>query len=100
MTVTSAFGYHTTIRDLADGMLELDGGVMNLKFCGQHLPDFAQDALTGGGRNIGDADVAGKSGRGRTDAPTVRIVHMVPPADLADCRRNLLQPHSAGSAFQ
>ena len=76
MLMTSALRYDATVGDVADGMFELNGGVVNLKSGDQHLPDIAQYALTGGGRNIGNADMAGERVGVGADAPDVQIMHV------------------------
>jgi hypothetical protein len=49
---------HAPMRDFANRVLELDGGVVNPKVVVQAIFHVPQDALTDGRRNVGNGNVA------------------------------------------
>lgn len=51
---------HAAVRDFADGVFELDCGVIDAEVVVQALFHFAQDALAYRRRNIRNRDVAGE----------------------------------------
>ena len=56
----AADGNHAAVRDFAYGILELDGGVMDVKSRRQLLFYIAENAFTLRGRDIVDTDMAGE----------------------------------------
>jgi len=77
-----ADGDHAAVGDFADGVFELDRGVIDFEVVMQAFFDVAQDLFTFGRWNVGDGDVAGKSARFRSDVPDVQIVNVVHAVDL------------------
>jgi len=57
-------------------VLELHGGVMNMKLAAQHLVDAGQDAVAGRGRHVFDQHVTAQRVGARSQAPDVQIVHV------------------------
>ena len=51
--------HHAAMSDLAILVLELNGGVMDMKLS-EPLLYVAQDGFAGGGRDVGDSDMAGE----------------------------------------
>ena len=54
MCVLFLDGNYASMSNFADGMLELDGGVVNVKVVVQAFLDIAKDALTGRGWEVRD----------------------------------------------
>ena len=52
---------HASMRHLAFHMLELDGGVVDVKVMMQSVLHITKNALADRGRNVGNRDMAGKS---------------------------------------
>src|SRR5271169_6484613 len=57
MFVAGAGGNHAAVRHFADGVLELDGSVVDVEARCQLVANLAQEVFTLGSAHIGDADV-------------------------------------------
>jgi len=91
---------HAAVGHFADHVLELDRGMVDAEIAEQTLFHFAQDAFADRRRNVGDRNVTGERVSLRSDAPDVKIVHVIDSADGADGGLDLLQLHAARRAFQ
>ena len=56
--VAGAGWNHTAVRNFADRVLELNGGVVDVKARRQFLPNLPQQIFTLGSAHVGNADVA------------------------------------------
>ena len=91
---------HASVGNLAHYVLELDGGVVNVKKLEQLRIDLLQDGIAGRKRQVSNQNVAGERVRFRAQAPNVQIVHAQHAFHCADSGSDLLELHAARRAFQ
>ena len=77
MFVGMAYWNDTAVGYVANGILELDGGVVNVEAGCQHAVHTAQDGFALRGRNVFNIDVAGERVAVRADAPDVYVMNIV-----------------------
>src|SRR5271169_6303040 len=93
-------GDDAAVGHFAGGVLELDGGVMNVEARRQFVANQAQQAFALGGAHVGDADMARERVGVAADAPDVQIVDAVDARYGTDAGLDALQLHAAGNAFE
>ena len=81
-------------------MLELDGGVADLKMIFQNMVELDEDASAFRRRNIGDGDVAGQGARVRAEAPDMQVMNVDNALDFFHASANGGQRDAARRAFE
>jgi len=69
-------GHDAALDFAATDVLELDGGVADLKMIFENMVELDEDAGAFGGGDVGDGDVAGQSAGVRSEAPDVQVMNV------------------------
>ena len=66
----------TGVRDVADSIFELHGGVLDVEFFAEQIANVVEDDAAFRRRDIGNGDVHGERAAVGAEAPDVKIVHV------------------------
>src|SRR5208283_3519807 len=99
------FGNHVgrrnaTVEIFAADVLELDGGVADLKPFAEQRVEVQENARAFRRRNVGDGDMAGQSAGLRAQAPNVQVVNVDHAVDGFHAGANLFERNAARHAFE
>ena len=82
------------------GVLKLNGGVVDIEFVSQHLPDALGDSLALRGWHVEDPHVAGKGVGLRAQTPDVNVVDLTHTRDPENDIRHPDETHPLGRTLE
>src|SRR3954470_8059986 len=100
VVAVAADGDVAAMGDVADLVLELDGGVVDVEVVGESAADLLHDLVAFGKRDVGDGDVRGKRVGVGANAPDVQVVDAADAADVFEVPDDVLGMHAGGHALE
>src|SRR5205085_11963537 len=95
--VRMADGDDAAMRDLADTVFKLNGGMKNVELGGQQVFHAPKNRVTLRRGDVGDLDMAGKRVSFRAEAPYMHVVDAIYTFKRADHGNNFSRRYAVGS---